>query len=247
LQVPTNFSPDLLQLIEISHPAHTRISIYGHEFKEGECESLALALSLNTCIVSFCLRCCNFEGQTFDVLIPALTHLSTLTDLDLVCNLTADDGVHLLAAAAAAGMTQLQNLHISDGFSLSPPDVVECKEWSQLNLPLPPDEIVNKCRFFEINDRGKNNVYSQYKHRRNLPSFVYSPLLSYLLSEEKVAVYSIRLFFVGESTVRSHQFSPRRSVPLFSLRSHFHFGGCVVLFVKFSQHMTNCHRRARRH
>ena len=182
--------------------------IYGHKFKEGESESLALALSLNTCIVSFRLHCCHFEGRAFDALLPALTHLSTLTELDLVCNLTADDGVHILAAAAAAGMTQLQHLYLSDGSRLSPPDVVECREWNQLNLPLPPDEIVSKCRFHEIQNSP---------HRRTIPSFLYSPLLSYLLSDKKVAAYSIRLFLIGESTVRTHQRSPLHSTPLLSL------------------------------
>ena len=205
LQARTHFSPNLLKLIENSHPAHSEIMIYGHKFKEGESESLALALSLNTCIVSFRLHCCHFEGRAFDALLPALTHLSTLTELDLVCNLTADDGVHILAAAAAAGMTQLQHLYLSD---LSPPDVVECREWNQLNLPLPPDEIVSKCRFQEI----KNSP-----HRRTLFSFLYSPLLSYLLSDKKVAAYSIRLFLIGESTVRTHQRSPLHSTPLLSL------------------------------
>jgi hypothetical protein len=205
LQALTHFSPNLLKLIENSHPAHTEILIYDHKFKEGECESLALALSLNTCIVSFRLHCCHFEGRAFDALLPALTHLSTLTELGLVCNLTADDGVHILAAAAAAGMTQLQYLYLSDGSHLSPPDVVECREWNQLNLPLPPDEIVSKCSFHQI----KNSP-----HRRLIPSFLYSPLLSYLLSDKKVAAYSIRLFLIGESTVRSHQRTPLHSLPL---------------------------------
>jgi hypothetical protein len=205
LQALTHFSPHLLQLIENSHPAHTEILIYDHKFKAGECESLALALSLNTCIVSFRLHCCHFEGRAFDALLPALTHLPTLTELDLVCNLTADDGVHILAAAAAAGMTQLQRLYLSDRARLSPPDVVECREWNQLNLPLPPDEIVSKCSFHEIQNSP---------HRRLIPSFLYSPLLSYLLSDKKVAAYSIRLFLIGESTVRTHQRSPLLSLPL---------------------------------
>ena len=207
LQALTHFSPNLLKLIENSHPAHTEIMIKGHTFEEGESESLALALSLNTCIVSFRLHCCHFEGRAFDALLPALTHLSTLTTLDLVCNLTADDEVHILAAAAAAGMTQLQNLYLS----VSPPDVVECREWNQLNLPLPPDEIVSKCKFHGISDTQLST------HTGTIPSFLYSPLLSYLLSDKKVPAHSIRLFLIGESTVRTHQRSPLHSIPPLSL------------------------------
>ncbi len=189
-------------MIQSNSPVHTKIFIEDHVFKEGECESLALALSLNTFIVSFCLERCHLGERGLDALLPALVRLSSLTELDLVCNLSADDGVHILAAAAGAGMTQLQRLYLSDGSRLSPPDIVECREWNQLNLPLPPDEIVSKCKFLKVEkDKLHFRISPHY-------SFQYFPLLSYLLSEKKIATYSIRLFLIGESTVRTHHRSP---------------------------------------
>ena len=60
-----------------------------------------------------------------------------------------------------------------NGFKAS--SVVDCDEWRKLGLPQPPDEIVRQG---------------------------FDSLIQYLLSENKVATNAIRIFVVGESTVR---------------------------------------------
>ena len=114
-------------------------------------------------------------------LCSALTHLTAMTTLCLGGNqLTADDGARICGAAAAAGMTRLQALGLGgDGFTGS--DVVGCGAWRQLNLPQPPDEIVRKCA---------GGLFSSF-----------APLMSYLLSDDKVSCHAIRIFVVGDSTV----------------------------------------------
>ena len=78
-------------------------------------------------------------------------------------------------------MTRLQTLNLNNnGFYGS--DVVGCGAWRQLNLPQPPDEIVRKCT---------NGLFSSG----------FAPLVSYLLSDDKVSCHAIRIFVVGESTV----------------------------------------------
>ena len=138
------------------------------------------------------------KSQTDRQTDSALTHLTAMTELNLSDNqLTADDGARICGAAAAAGMTRLKTLDLSynpsheNAFSAS--SVVGCGAWRQLNLPQPPDEIVSKCALFS---GGFLNV---------------SPLVSYLLSEDKVPSHAIRIFVVGESTVTS----PPPPLPLF--------------------------------
>jgi hypothetical protein len=116
-------------------------------------------------------------------LCSVLTHLTAVTELHLGGNhLSADDGARICAAAAAAGMTNLKVLNlIENGFTAS--DVVACGAWRQLNMPQLPDEVVKKC------SAGSNVL--------NL-SFI----VSYLRGTDKVASYTIRMFVVGESTVR---------------------------------------------
>jgi hypothetical protein len=125
-------------------------------------------------------------------LCSALTHLTAMTELYLQSNqLTADDGARICGAAAAAGMTRLQMLDLSDnGFTGS--DVVGCGAWRQLNLPQPPDEIVRKC----TGGFGSS----------------FAPLVSYLLSDDKVSCHAIRIFVVGDSTVPPPPPPPFRSV-----------------------------------
>ena len=207
--------PELLQRIESSDPALTKLEIqYKSNFKEAGCRILARALSLNTCITSLdlngttitpagaallcpalthltamtCLNLRSTEIQSSGAshLCCALTHLTAMTELDLRNNqLTVDDGARICGAAAAAGMTRLKRLDLGgnpsrvNAFSAS--SVVGCGAWRQLNLPQPPDEIVRKCSVY-----GDLNA---------------SPLVSYLLSEDKVASHAIRIFVVGDSTV----------------------------------------------
>jgi len=204
---------ELLQRIENSDPALTELEIREKSnFKEAGCRILARALSLNTCITSLDLGGTSVTPAGAALLFPALMHLTAMTYLNLgdtdlhssgashLCRalahltamtelwlggneLTADDGARICGAAAAAGMTRLKVLDLSynpsieNAFSAS--SVVGCGAWRQLNLPQPPDEIVRQCS-----------------------SGDYYPLVSYLLSEDKVASHAIRIFVVGESTVR---------------------------------------------
>ncbi len=89
--------------------------------------------------------------------------------------LTAEDGARVCGAAAAAGMTRLDTLGLQE-FGLSASSVVGCSAWGQLGLPQPPDEIIRTG---------------------------FSSLIQYLLSENKVSCNAIRIFVVGESTVRT--------------------------------------------
>jgi hypothetical protein len=128
-----------------------------------------------TCITSLNFSDNQLGSGGLAALLPALTHLTALTSLDLRYNtLTAEDGARVCGAAAAAGMTRLQRLELEYmiGFCASS---VGCSAWGQLGLPQPPDEIIN---------RG------------------YSALIQYMLSEDKIASNAIRMFVVGESTVR---------------------------------------------
>ncbi len=75
---------------------------------------------------------------------------------------------------AAFGLTLLHRLNLEgNGFNAS--SVVGCDAWRDLGLPHPPDEIIRKG---------------------------FDSLIQYLLSEDKVATNAIRIFVVGESTVR---------------------------------------------
>jgi hypothetical protein len=128
----------------------------------------------------------------------ALTHLTAMTTFYLYSNqLTADDGARICGAAAAAGMTRLKTLDLScnptreNAFSAS--SVVGCGAWRQLNLPQPPDEIVRKC----------SGLYSNF-----------TPLVSYLLSDDKVSCHALRIFVVGDSKVPP---LPPPHLPSFSL------------------------------
>jgi Leucine-rich repeat (LRR) protein len=108
-------------------------------------------------------------------LMGGVTRLTGLTSLNLGQNeLSADDGARVCGAAAAAGMSALARLDFfGNGFIAS--SVVDCDEWRKLALPQPPDEIVRQG---------------------------FDSLIQYLLSENRVATNAIRIFVVGESTVR---------------------------------------------
>ena len=87
------------------------------------------------------------ESSGISHLCCALTHLTAMTQLNLSYNqLTADDGARICGAAAAAGMTRLKTLDLSDNPSrenaFSASSVVGCGAWRQLNLPQPPHDFV---------------------------------------------------------------------------------------------------------
>ena len=133
-----------------------------------------------------------------------VTRLTGLTSLDLGSNqLCADDGAYVCSAAAAAGMSVLQKLFLSgNGFNAL--SVVDCEGWRNLGLPQPPDEIIRQG---------------------------FDSLLQYLLSENKVATNAIRIFVVGESTVRGFSV-----FVLYSRCAELYF--CVWLFCCF---IAQCH------
>ena len=212
-EVHPELPAELLQRIRNSDTALTKLKIqYKSNFNEAGCRVLARALSLNTCITSLNLNGTSVGAGGACVLFPALTHLTAMTFLDLgytglgssgashLCSalphltamtdlnlrgnqLSADDGARICGAAAAAGMTRLKTLGLgANDFSAS--QVVGCEAWRQLNLPQPPDEIVRNCTDSVFNT-GSN----------------FAPLVSYLLSDDKVSCHAIRIFVVGESTV----------------------------------------------
>ena len=120
----------------------------------------------------------------------AVTHLTALTSLDLSLNeLSVDDGARICSAAAAAGMTQLQVLELA-GNRFSASSVVGSNAWKELGLPRPPVEILRQSRF--------------------------ALLVQYLLSEDKVACRSIRIFVVGETTVSAPLIMTAHSLLLLS-------------------------------
>jgi Ran GTPase-activating protein (RanGAP) involved in mRNA processing and transport len=212
---PANLPHRLLRLIATSDPFLTDLDgkRFGFFKTLGECSAFARALSFNTCVTA--LRLAAISPAASTLFFPVLTHLTSLTCLDLhdtglqssgaslLCSalvhltslirldvsynkLNADDGARICCAAAAAGMTNLMDLGLNDDpyrpcddYGISASSIVLCGAWKQLKLPLPPDEIIGKC--------GYNCA----------------PLVSYLLSEDKVSIYSIRVFVVGESTVNS--------------------------------------------
>jgi hypothetical protein len=158
-----------------------------------------------------------------------------LTSLNVSYNeLTADDGARICGAAAAAGLTNLLNLDLrtpenlllkNEGDDiLSASSIVLCETWKQLELPLPPDEIVRRC----VDDCA--------------------PLVSYLMSEDKVAIHSIRIFVVGESTVICPHRLPRPFYCSFLssfLFIHTVFFPALNLIIFMHGDVTFCFRRAK--
>jgi Ran GTPase-activating protein (RanGAP) involved in mRNA processing and transport/ubiquinone biosynthesis protein COQ9 len=155
-------------------PQHIRLNLLDSLGKRGSI-ALARCLSLNTCITSLNLAGNAIGSGGLAALLPALTHLTALTSLDLGGNsLKEEDVARIFGAAAAAGMTRLQRLELKRNVC-SMSSVVGCEAWKQLGLPQPPDEIVK---------RG------------------FDALIQYVLSSDKVASSTIRVFVIGESTVR---------------------------------------------
>jgi len=201
----------LLRRIESSDPSLTSLEIKG-SFSSSDASmfmgssrvvGLAEALLLNTCIKSLNLAGNKLGAVGLRSVMGAVTHLTALTSLDLSSNLmfssgtsdftlhfthfsalaylnlfnnelSANDGAFICSAAASSGLTSLHRLNLEgNGFNAS--SVVGCDAWRDLGLPHPPDEIIRKG---------------------------FDSLIQYLLSEDKVATNAIRIFVVGESTVR---------------------------------------------
>ena len=155
----------------------TSLTILDLTFKAPLCieggRALARALSRSSSIKSLSLTGNQLRESAADI-VSSVVHLSGLTCLNLRRNdVCADTAARMLGSIAAAGLTQLHTLRL-DGLSSSA--VVSSVAWNDLKLPRPPDEIL------------KNNDLMT--------------LLQYILSDDKIAINAIRLFVIGDSTVR---------------------------------------------
>ncbi len=120
----------MLQRIESNDPALTHVhlmpivnNLFGHPeweysgepaFSDAEVMALGRALSKNTCITSLDLSRLALGSQAVS-LMGSLTHLSALSVLNFKENfMPAGDIAHVFHQAAAAGMTQLQQLLICE-------------------------------------------------------------------------------------------------------------------------------------
>jgi hypothetical protein len=173
----------LLRRIESSDPLLTSVTVEGAGWSIDASKwigprrvvILADALRLNTYITSLSLAGHKLGSDGLKTLMEGVTRLTGLFSLNLSSNnLTVDDGARLCCAAAAAGLTALQKLNL-EGNGFDAASLVRCDEWAALRLPQPPDEVTRQG---------------------------FDALIQYLLSEDKVATNSIRIFVVGESTVR---------------------------------------------
>jgi len=180
LYEPTCFSPSqlngynqILQRIERSDPALTHVvlkhslnPLFGHPeyenstapvFNDVSVSALCSALSLNTCITSLDLSCLVLGPQAAAV-ISCVTHLTSLSSIDLTDNLMSVlDIACVYRAGAAAGMTQLQQLLIFESgrqyLQCVPAcDVAFSSEWARLGLPRPPRN------FFEALDKTQTSI-----------------------------------------------------------------------------------------
>ncbi len=120
----------MLHRIESNDPALTHVhlmpivnNLFGHPeweyshqpaFSDAEVMVLGRALSKNTCITSLDLSRLALGSQAV-ALMSSLTHLSALSVLNFKENfMAAGDIAHVFYQAAAAGMTQLQQLLICE-------------------------------------------------------------------------------------------------------------------------------------
>jgi hypothetical protein len=177
------------------------------DFGESGCRFLARALSLNTCITSLDLHNTKIGPAGAELLFPALTHLTAMTFINLcgtdlqssgaahLCSalphltalthldvsqnqLTADDGALLCSAAAAAGMTRLENLKLE----IDAHSIVGCDTWRLFNLPQPPDVFLDRDRCFKVNIFSENSAaLVQYLMKSHKGGFLHPDLPPELL------------------------------------------------------------------
>jgi Leucine-rich repeat (LRR) protein len=144
---------ELVRRIKSSDPSIANLEIKGdHEgasLRERGALLLSRALSLNTCITSLNLAGNRFGSAGLSALLPALTHLTALTSLDLTHNqLTVEDGARICGAAVAAGMTRLQRLELDrNGCSVSSVVASMSAYWGLLR---PPPDFVDVATFSAI-------------------------------------------------------------------------------------------------
>ena len=167
--------PELLLRISSSDSTLTSLEIVGQHLGAAGSQTLADALSLNTCITSLSLHCSSVGPAGASVLLPAMTHLTALTFLCLssthlqssgashLCSalvhlthltqldvghneLTADDGARICGAAAAACMTRLKVLGLS-GNPFTASCIVASEAWGQLCLPHIPYNFTAAATF----------------------------------------------------------------------------------------------------
>jgi hypothetical protein len=155
--------------------ALTSLDLSSNDMLPDGAEHLAVVVTCLTALTSLNLASNKLGAVGLRAVMGAVTHLMALTSLDLGWNeLSVDDGARICGAAAAGGMTQLKVLELGlNGFSAS--SVVGSDVWKELGLPRPPDEILRQSS--------------------------YVLLVQYLVSEDKAACRSIRIFVVGETTV----------------------------------------------
>jgi hypothetical protein len=172
----------LLRRIECNDPDLTLLGIRDKSnFGEAGCAILARFLSRNTCITSLNLGRTAVGPAGAALLFPALTQLTAMTCLNLnatgiqssgvrlLCNvfrhLTAlielrlsqnklreGDGARICGAAAAAGMTRLKTLDLSNNSSkLNVACVLRCEIWlRELNLPPLPEGFAEIADFVDL-------------------------------------------------------------------------------------------------
>lgn len=187
-----SYHPDLplklLQRIERSDPKLTKLDMRQKELLEHGWRILARSISLNTCITSLNLQGTNI-GPGAALLIPAVAHLTAMTDINLGWSLpysgtklNEDDGARIFCAAAAAGMTRLKTLDLS-AHDLTPYSFTGCETWMQLKLPqkLPDDFFVN-CMEYKYNNGQWHWNYD------------YARFVSYLANEDDGALNRAMLF-----------------------------------------------------
>lgn len=144
--------------------------------------------------------------------LTALTHLNVCRETRL-----ADDAARVCHAAAAAGLTRLKKLFLGesvychyqmneDEYDVN--DILESEAWKQLKLPQPPQEIIEQVGgLVNIHDGGESE-YGDFDPDNSLDQVQWincAPLVAYLSSRDKVAYHAIRIFMVGDSTVRHSQ------------------------------------------
>jgi hypothetical protein len=125
----------------------THLSLSYCDLQPAGTAHLCGAIQYLAAMIRLSLNGIHLQTSGASYLCSVLPHLTAITALELADNeLIVEDGVCICAAAAAAGMTQLEELGLwGNGFEAF--DVVDCGTWGQLGLPQPADEIVSKIDY----------------------------------------------------------------------------------------------------